>query len=439
MKIRLFLICWMITACPGPVLAQHALPTDVNAFEVPAEHWLSDLALLDDIIRTSHPRGNQADFLPVWSEAVDAARAALPGETPGERLLRLHRLIALLEDGHSNIVPFYLPTAGFERQLPLRFYDFADGLFITATSEALSDLAGARILSIGDVPVADVMADIGTLIGADNPQWARNWAVIALRYQAYLAAFGWADGETVRLRLEMPEGGIQILRIAFTEDAATPVSARTINPDRFRTDRNYDFTLVDDRKTVLMIYNAVADRDDESLAAFAERLFDLIEARGIDRLIIDMRDNGGGNNYLNQPFLHRMIGSRVNRPGGLFILTGRQTFSAAMNFSTRAERHTQALLVGEATGGAPNHYGDPAVMILPGTGLPVLTSTLFWQDSAPDDDRRALYPDLSVPERFTDWQSDHDAALAAALDFDSINQAPSLPGLRWTRESQQIE
>jgi hypothetical protein len=36
-------------------------------------------------------------------------------------------------------------------------------------------------------------------------------------------------------------------------------------------------------------------------------------------------------------------------------LTSPQTFSAAMNFATRLERETDALFVGEPTGGAPNH------------------------------------------------------------------------------------
>lgn len=408
----------------------------ISAFEAPLEAWLQDLETINTAVLGDHPRAQRADFQSIWTEAVDTTREAFVSEAPPQRLLRLHRLLARLEDGHSNLVPFYLPTAGFERQLPLRFYLFDEGLYITRTDAAHSELAGARVIAIGGVQAETAVRAVMALVGADNPQWARNWAPVTLRYAAYLAAFGWSDTEAVDLTLAMPDGQQRALRIAFAVAPDTGHSAQRMTPGRFRTDRNYDFTHLADENAVLAIYSAVADMDDESLAAFADRLFDFIEGHEVDRLIIDVRENGGGNNYLNQPWLHRMIGSRVNRPGGIMILTGRSTFSAAMNFVTRAERHTQALIVGEPTGGAPNHYGDPNVQLLPGTGMPVLTSTLFWQDSAPDDARRAIYPDLPVTERFADWVVDRDAALDAALAFDAAGLEASLPGLRWQRESQ---
>jgi hypothetical protein len=42
------------------------------------------------------------------------------------------------------------------------------------------------------------------------------------------------------------------------------------------------------------------------------------------------------------------------RPGH----SSRRIFSAAMNFAMHLERETDALFVGETTGGVPNHLGD---------------------------------------------------------------------------------
>ena len=71
-----------------------------------------------------------------------------------------------------------------------------------------------------------------------------------------------------------------------------------------------------------------------------------------------LRRNGGGNNYLPEPLRKRLLRSRFNRPGGLYVMTSPMTFSAAQNPTTRLERDSFAIFVGEPTGGAPNHYGD---------------------------------------------------------------------------------
>jgi hypothetical protein len=414
----------------------HAAP-QATGLPDDAAAWMADLAILDDRIRTLHPRGDSVRFLSQWETALAATREVVPGMIVAQRLAAFSRLMAELEDGHTNLVPFFIPVAGFERQLPLRFYQFEEGLFVTSTSDALSDLAGARVNAVGGRPIDDAFAEAMSWVGADNPQWQRNWAAILLRYAIYLEALEAAGPQGAELNLTLSTGERHTVRIAFEIDPETPVSARHADSIRYSTDRNFDFTYLPRYNAVYAIYNAVADEDDESVAQFAERLFAFIEARQVDRLIFDIRENGGGNNYLNQPLLHGMIASRLNRPGGIVILTGRATFSAAMNFATRAERHTQALFVGEPTGGAPNHYGDPIVEMLPNTGLPLLVSTLFWQDSAPDDSRQWIVPDMPVTERFSDWAAGVDAPLEAALVFNASDLPSELPGLRWQRASQQ--
>ena len=422
-------------AAAGFAQHDHTAPPDA---ELPADAaaWIADLEVLDDRIRTLHPLGDSIAFLARWETAVAGTRAALPGMAVPDRLAALSALAAELDDGHTNLVPFFIPAAGFERQLPLRFYQFEDGLFVTSASDALADLAGARVDAIGGRPIGDLLAEAARWVGADNPQWQRNWAPVMLRHALYLQALNAASAHGAELDLTLANGERRRVQLAFEASPETPVSARTSGPAQYRTDRNFDFTYLADQHAVFAIYSAVEDEADETVAQFAARLFAYIETNEVDRLIIDIRENGGGNNYLNQPLLHSMIASRVNRPGGIIILTGRATFSAAMNFATRAERHTQAIFIGEPTGGSPNHYGDPEFTFLPQTGLPVLISTLRWQDSAPNDGRQWIYPDVPVAERYSDWAAGRDAALEAALGYDAAGLAAELPGLRWQRESQ---
>jgi hypothetical protein len=99
----------------------------------------------------------------------------------------------------------------------------------------------------------------------------------------------------------------------------------------------------------------------------------------------------------------------------VFVITGRNTFSAAMNFATEIEQTTDATFVGEETGGSPNLYGDVRSVLLPNSNLAASISTVYWEKSSPDDTRPSIIPDLAVPVRAADYFAARDAAMEAIL------------------------
>jgi hypothetical protein len=151
--------------------------------------------------------------------------------------------------------------------------------------------------------------------------------------------------------------------------------------------------------------NEIGNDKDETLAAFLGRMMPVVERS--DALVIDLRENPGGNGSYNRVLLHALIRSRkLREPGRLFVLIGRRTFSAATDLCVRLEQNTNAVFVGEPTGGSPNGWGDSRKLTLPSSGLTVRVSTLYWQPSDPRDKRHAIAPDIqAAPAR------DHDAAM----------------------------
>lgn len=158
---------------------------------------------------------------------------------------------------------------------------------------------------------------------------------------------------------------------------------------------------------------------------FTQSCFEAIDgAADARRLIVDLRRNGGGNNFLFEALRKRIARSRFNRPGGLYVLISPRTFSAAQNAANRLERETFATFIGEPTGGAPNHFGDAELHVGAATGITSLISTLPWFDSYPQDQRESILPDLPAPEMFADWRDGADSALQHALS-DANNTQPN--------------
>jgi hypothetical protein len=186
---------------------------------------------------------------------------------------------------------------------------------------------------------------------------------------------------------------------------------------RQRPDEAYWFEFLADFRAVYMKFKDVANRKDENLARFTDRLIEFIESKKANCLIIDVRLNGGGDNYLNRHLVRAIAAcKRVNRPGHLYVITGRETFSAAMNFVTDMERQTEALFAGEPPGGSPNMYGDAVEIIVPHSGLVVRCSSRYWEKSTPDDPRLLHEPDLPVPVSSADYFQGRDPVLEAVLN-----------------------
>ena len=90
----------------------------------------------------------------------------------------------------------------------------------------------------------------------------------------------------------------------------------------------------------------------ESIADFSRRLRALVDTGTVDRLVLDLRLNRGGDGTLNRPLLLSLIKARkLEGPGKLFVIIGRSTFSAAQFLVNQLEAYTDAVFVGEPSGG----------------------------------------------------------------------------------------
>ncbi len=149
---------------------------------------------------------------------------------------------------------------------------------------------------------------------------------------------------------------------------------------------------------------------------FAASLEQFIATHSEDRLVIDLRYNGGGDNTNLRPLLLTIERSRFNHRGHLFVLIGPTTFSAAQNFTNRLENSTEAIFVGQPSGSNPNMYGDPKGFELPNSHLDVKMAHLWWQDEDPRDTRTATFPEIAITsDTFADALAGKDAALHYAL------------------------
>ena len=134
-------------------------------------------------------------------------------------------------------------------------------------------------------------------------------------------------------------------------------------------------------------------------------------AGDVKRVVVDIRHNFGGQVRDLTPVVDALDTPNVDRPGRLYLITGRNTYSAAGIFAAELAARTGVTIVGETMAGSPNLWGDPDEMNLPWSGLTIGVSTMFELATTADDVRLTIEPDLPVPLTFADWAAGRDPAL----------------------------
>jgi len=396
------------------------------------EGWRYDLQLLSrEVKRKAYLtfRGtSEAEFDTAFKRLSDA----VPNLTDAQIAVEMMKLMRKVGDGHSGLLGGMRPE--FLQTLPVQFYMFEEGLFIISADPKYKDLLGAQVLKFGDRTTNEVVKALDPLISRDNAIWIKQIAPYRLRHLPLLNALGLIpDAQKVSLTIRGVDNKERA--VMLTTDTSQPNIWSTLpNPKTWvnlaqgvpaplplylkNMSSKYWFEYLPEAKSVYFQFNGVRNDSKESLAAFSERLFKFIDENEVEKLVIDMRWNNGGNTFLLMPLVHGLIkNDKINHRGKLFVIIGRRTYSAAQNASTFFERHTNAVFVGEPTGSSPNFVGEEDQLTLTYSKLMVNVSDLYWQSSHPQDHRTWIAPLIYVPPTFEAYRANRDTALEAILAY----------------------
>jgi hypothetical protein len=389
-----------------------------------AEQWQADVRFLGEELpkrhRNAFHRLKQADF----EAAVKQLYDRVPQLSEDEIIVGLMKIVALVKDGHTNIIPRPYFRSGI---YPVRFYQFSDGIFVQKAAPEYAEMVGGRVVKIGSMSVEDAFKAASQATFADNELGFKNMTPVWLTIPEVLAGLKVVDDKQ-KLNITVETGGKQktfeikptaTLETLFRPPANWIDATAKTNPALPRKDPQnlYWFEYLKDRKLVYVQHNGIANKDDEPVADFYKRVLAFTEANPVETFVMDIRFNGGGNNFLNRQVVIDLIKSKINRRGKFFVIIGRETFSAAQNLVNQLEKYTEAIFVGEPTSAHPNHYGDSRPFTLPNSGLTVRASTLWWQDLDPRDDRVWTAPEIAAETSSEDYRKNVDPALEAIFNY----------------------
>lgn len=417
-------IALSLLSVPGllPAFAQGSAP------HLSAQQWREDLHYLAQEMPKQHKSLFHTMTQAQFEQAVQTLDADIPHLNDDEIVVRLAQIGAMVKDGHSGLELLDVPG---NVHIPVLFVQYSDGVYVRAAAPEYAEAVGGKVMTLSTSTIEDAMKRIDTIASMDpnNPGHQTAWAArLYLNYPILLRGLGLSASnqtadfviekqgrqKTYTMRASLPVGKWYLFNPPSDWVDARPSSVPTPLSIQ-RANEPYWFTTLPEHRAVYFQFNGVLNADGETLEQFAHRLASAINQDGVDRLIIDVRHNPGGNNTLLRPLLVTLISSKLNHRGGIYCIISPRTFSAAQNFVDRLESYTNVIFVGQPTGENVNMYGDPNTIELANSHLGMAVSHLWWQDKDPRDIRVATAPELASVMTFQDYIAGRDPALQLAL------------------------
>jgi tetratricopeptide (TPR) repeat protein len=406
--------------------AQHGENIQPINLSQTVEQWRADLRYFAEELPKRHKNAFHFMTREQFENAVKQFDSEIPGLTSEQIYVRFIKLISMVGDGHTSIEERGLLSLGI---YPVRYEIFQDGLFVQSAAAENAEIVGGKVVKIANLPVEDVLQKVKEISWGDN----LNEQSLKVEMSFLLSCPKILQGLKInesdeKVSVTVEKNGQQktmevkavadfmnfmrkAKRVYAYENSSNPLPLYLKNPNE-----NYWFDYVKESKILYVQFNSVENKSDESISAFFKKVFDFAERNPVEKFVLDVRGNTGGNNQLNKPVVIGLIKAKFNERGKFFVVIGRRTFSAAQNLVNEIEKYTNAIFVGEPTGSSPNLYGDAIIITLPNSKIAFRVATLWHQIDARDT-RIYTAPEIFTPLTSKDFQNNIDPALQGIANY----------------------
>jgi hypothetical protein len=400
----------------GPVELHRAAETRkapvVAISGLTAAQWREDIQFLGQELPKRHANAfhttPRAKF-----EAEIAAVDQQAGQLNADQMyVALDRVVNSIGDGHT-FINFPEDKAAF----PLEMLRFGDEYRIVAVGKGLEKALGARVIRIDKTWIDEARQLALTLAPiAETDALADARAAGFLTMGITLHGLDIiADPNVAHFTMVQDQGEPFTLDVhAAAPDSEIDWVPLVKNPPLSRqlADEHFWVTYLADSRALYCNFRGYDELQKNAAALFAE-----IKKQNPQKLIIDLRQNGGGNFDLGLKYLIKPIQNlpSLNRKGHLFILIGVNTFSAAMSNAAQFRTMTNGILAGEPIGERPNSYQEVREMKLPNSGLVVRYSTKYY--TFVEGKENLVRPDQEIHTTWDDYRSGRDPVLEWVLSY----------------------
>ena len=387
----------------------------IPTLDLSKQQWHEDLAFYAKELPNRHVNAFHFVSREQFDAEVDALDHRIDHSSSDAIFTGLVRIASSVGDGHTHFEPPE-DVAAF----PISFRRFGNAYRVSAIDANMDARAlGARVVKIENTTFSEARKRLLSLMPQDENsnlglarlEWIMNEGL-------YLHGLGLIpDRNTVHYTL-VDLAGKEFTLELHALNMADLMALHWVYPfkqlplSRQIPDEVFWSRYLPDSRTIYCNF-----RGYEGIEKNAAGLFHLIKENHPDKVVVDLRQNGGGDYTLGKKFVIDPLRDlpAVNKKGHLFVLIGPFTFSAGMVNAAQFRSETLALLVGEPIGEKPNSFQEAREMQLPNSHLIARYSTEKY--SFADISENIIRPDRLVECDWKSYQAGRDPVLEWVLNY----------------------
>jgi len=378
------------------------------AFQVLAQKMDNDLWLQD---LEAYKTGLEQKHIDVYNKISDnefdseleIIKSSIGNKTDFQLVMDLMRLTRKIGDGHTAISLSNIETHNF----PFEIKQFGNDWRIVKIAQPFGHLLGTRLIAVDETPMAIAAQKVGEVAQfVENPhskiiRTAQYFPISELLFELNLIK----QKEKAPFTFKSDNGTV------FTETLT--VSANN-EPVKF-TELTISVPEIEKPEETLITgfwYAPISGTDAlyihfenyptfEEMMQIAEEMVGFIFQNNIRKLVIDLRNNGGGDLYVGLVLANALnLADPVDWKSGVYVLADKVTFSAATSNTALFRELLNAKIVGEPTGSNPTGFQDMDTFELPNSKLVVCYSKRLFRIQ--EEFSEGVQPD--IPQTY-EWES----------------------------------
>jgi hypothetical protein len=290
------------------LVSQGRAQVDLNSLT--PQQWQEDLDYLVNKIDKKFA-GFTPDMKLRFAEEASAIRKAIPSLTTNQRIMEFARLLALLNDGHTEI-SLTGSGSGFHR-FPLLLYYFNNELRIVASTIQNREVVGLRVTKIENHDVQEILEKLKPYMNMDNDIEYITTAPYLMVIPEILQVIGVLKNPVEATFTLRDENGGAIIRefqsLTLAEYNKAEFKRIYEKPPLYLKNarRGYWFEYLRDHKAMYINFITLFNQDgNDPVKKVIKEMLQQIESRKPEKLIVDFRLCRGGNYNKVLPFVQKI-------------------------------------------------------------------------------------------------------------------------------------
>lgn len=379
------------------------------------EKWVKDIEYLSKQLPKKHKNLFFTLKEEEFNKEIEKLKELVPKINDNEVKVGIYKILANVKDGHTSA---YLD---YDKIYPINLYWFKEGMYVINTIHEYKHIMNCKLIKINGKSIDKVEEEVAKAISYENNAELKNMIPRFITKPDILNGLKIIDN-TEKITFTFEDSQNKIVNVDIKEMKYNDINKNLVidnyndkNIPLYMKNKNkeYWFEYLEDKNILYFKYNSCMEMKDKPFKEFSKELLEVLDKNNVKKLVVDMRDNGGGNSSILESFIKEVKKRDINNKKRLFVIVGRKTFSSAILNSIDFRNETNAIFLGEPTGGKPNHYGEVKFIKLPNTKMEVSYSTKYFTSSK--DDTPSFMPDEIIEPSIPDFLNKKDSIMENIL------------------------